>query len=107
MDQNKIQQMQFLEQNLQSLMMQKQAFQMELNETISALKEIENAEDEVYRIIGQLMIKTSKEKIKEDLMSKRKLIEIRLNSLEKQEGSLSEQAEKLREEVLGSIKKSD
>ena len=42
-DNNKIQEMQFLEQNLQNIILQKQALQMELSETNSALKEIENA----------------------------------------------------------------
>ncbi|MCK4501265.1 prefoldin subunit [Candidatus Babeliales bacterium] len=67
MDQNKIQEMQILEQNLQNLLMQKQAFQMELSETVSALKEIEKSSEDVYKVIGQLMIKVSKDKIKEEL----------------------------------------
>ena len=37
---------------------------MELSETRSALNEIENAGDEVFKIIGQLMLKTEKSKIK-------------------------------------------
>ena len=41
----KIQEMQILEQNLQNFLLQKQAFQMELSETQSALKEIENSGD--------------------------------------------------------------
>ena len=63
----KIQEMQLLEQNLQNILMQKQAFQMEQAETDSAVKEIESAGDEVFKIIGQLMIKSDKEKIKEEL----------------------------------------
>jgi prefoldin beta subunit len=105
-DQNqKIQQMQFLEQNLQAILMQKQAFQMELSETISALKEIEKSKDDVYKVIGQLMIKVSKDKIKEELKNKEKLLEARLNSLTKQEESLTEQSNSLREEIMSSIKK--
>ena len=68
----KIQEMQILEQNLQSLLLQKQAFQMELSETQSALKEIENSGEEVFKIIGQLMIKTDKSKIKQELLNKEK-----------------------------------
>ena len=55
-----IQEMQILEQNLQNILMQKQAFQMEITETQSALEEIENSGDEVYKIIGSLMIKSEK-----------------------------------------------
>ena len=63
---NKLQEMQILEQSLQNLLMQKQAFQMELAETQSALKEIEKSGDEVFKVIGQLMIKTEKAIIKEN-----------------------------------------
>ncbi|MBU0894382.1 MAG: prefoldin subunit beta [Nanoarchaeota archaeon] len=102
---NKMQELQMLEQNLQNVMFQKQAFQIELNETQSALKEIECSGEEVYKIIGQLMLKTEKPKIKEELLNKEKILNLRINSLEKQEGSLTDQLKKLRKEVMNSIKK--
>jgi prefoldin beta subunit len=101
----KIQQLQFLEQSLQSILMQKQAFQMEVSETDSALKEIENSKDDVYKIIGQLMIKVSKNKIKEELENKKKLMETRLNNLEKQEESFRKKVEELRKEFVSSNNK--
>ena len=101
----KIQEMQFLEQNLQNLLFQKQAFQMELAETESALKEIGNSKDEVFKIIGQLMIRTDKEKMKEELFNKKRVIDLRIAAIEKQEGHLAKQVEKLREEVLKTVKK--
>ena len=102
--QEKIQELQSLEQTLHPLMMQKQAFQMELNETDNALAEIAKSDDDVFKIIGQIMIKTSKNDIKEDLEKKQKLISLRLESIEKQESTLTEKAEKLREEVMKQIK---
>ncbi len=106
MEQNqKIQQLQFLEQNLQSIIMQKQAFQMEVSETNSALEEIEKSKEDVYKIIGQLMIKVSKKKIKEELENKQKLLKMRLDALTKQEESLKVQADKLRDEVMAPMKK--
>lgn len=101
----KIQEMQFLEQNLQNLLLQKQAFQIELAETQSALKEIENAGDEVFKIIGQLMIKTDKSKMKEELSNKEKILSLRIKTIEKQETSLTEQVNILRAEIMKSIKK--
>ena len=68
--QEKLQEMQFLEQNLQSLMMQKQAFQMELSETKAALKELDNYGEDVFKIVGQLMLKKDKTKMKEELNNK-------------------------------------
>ena len=101
----KIQEMQMLEQNLQNLLLQKQAFQMELNETQSASKEIEDSGEEVYKIIGQLMLRTSKSKIKEELTNKDKILSLRIKTLEKQQNSLTEQIDKLQEEAMKVFKK--
>ncbi len=89
-----------IEQNMQNLIMQKQAFSMELSETKSAQKQIEKSND-VFKIVGQLMIKSDSKSVKEDLENKEKLIEMRLNSLEKQESSLAERLEALQKEVAG------
>ena len=101
----KIQELQFLEQNLQNLLLQKQAFQMELSETQAASKEIEKAGDEVFKIIGQLMIKTDKKRLKDELENKDKILNLRINTLDKQENSLTEKLEKLRDEVMKGLKK--
>lgn len=103
--QQKLQELQFLEHNIQNLILQKQAFDLELSETKSALSELNNSSEEVYKIIGQLMIKTDKKKILEELQNKEKLFFIRINSLEKQEKSLSEKVESIREEILSENKK--
>lgn len=105
MDENKIQEMQILEQRLQNSVLQKQAFQMELAETNSAVKEIEKSGDEVFKIIGQLMIKVKKEKIREELAEKEKILELRIKTLEKQETSLSQHLDKIREEMTKLMKK--
>lgn len=95
--------MQFLEQNLQTILMQKQSFQMDLSETISALKEIKDSKEDVYKVIGQLMIKVSKEKIEEDLKNKEKILNAKLKTLDEQEGNLTVQANKLRDELMNSF----
>jgi prefoldin beta subunit len=102
-DEKTIQEMQILEQKLQNSMLQKQSFQMELAETNSALEEIDKSGDEVFKIIGQLMIKSEKSKIKEELLNKLKILELRIKSFDKQESFLNEQLEKLREEVTKSM----
>jgi len=101
---NKIQEMQILEQNLQNILVQKQTFQIELSETQSALKELEKSKDEVYKIIGQLMLKTEKNRIKEELTNKEKFIEMRLKSIEKQEEKFSDKLEEIREDIIKLIK---
>ncbi len=100
MSDNKIQEMQFLENNLQNLLLQKQAFQMEISETQSALREIEKSDNEVFKIIGQLMIKSDKSKIVDELKNKERLLELRVKSIEKQESALTDKIESLREELV-------
>ena len=98
-----IQEMQILEQNLHNILLQKQAFQMELSETTSALKEIEKS-DEIYRLIGELMLKTDKIKAKDDLLTKEKILSMRIKSIEKQEDALSKRLEELRNKITNSAK---
>lgn len=100
-----LKEIQILEQNLQNLLLQKQAFQIELSETQSALKELGNSGDEVFKIIGQLMIKTDKPQIKEELSNKEKILDLRVKAIEKQETSLVRQLDNLREELMKSMKK--
>jgi prefoldin beta subunit len=95
-----VQEIQFLEQGLQNILYQKQAFQMELSETKEALKELENSGDEVYKVIGQIMIKSEKSKIKEEMLSKIKIFELRMKNLEKQEVALTDHIEKIRDDGL-------
>ncbi|MBT3404761.1 prefoldin subunit beta [archaeon] len=102
--QENIQELQLLEQNMQNILFQKQAFQMEVVENESALNEIEKAGDDVFKIIGQLMIKSDKEKIKKELDEKQQLLNLRLKSLEKQESEFKEQLESLRKEVIDTKK---
>jgi prefoldin beta subunit len=96
----KIQEMQILEQTLQNLLLQKQAFNMELSETASAMEEISNSRDEVFRIIGQLMIKTEKKKMTDELADKEKILTLRLKSIEKQESSMMDRLRLLKEQIV-------
>jgi prefoldin beta subunit len=105
MDQKKLQELQMLEQNLQNILLQKQSFQMELAETESAIGELKNAGDEVFKIVGQLMIKSDKKKISEELNNKKKIVDLRMKTIDKQENSLTSHLRTLREEVLKSQEK--
>ncbi|MDP4039889.1 MAG: prefoldin subunit [Candidatus Pacearchaeota archaeon] len=70
---------------MQNVLMQKQAFQMELGETINALEEIKNTNESIYKLVGTIMIKADKEKTLESLGEKKRILELRNESLDKQE----------------------
>lgn len=88
MQSEKIHEIQILEQNLQSLLLQKQAFQMELNETSSALSALNQADDDVYKITGTILIKANKMELEKELNEKKKLLELRLKSIQSQENQI-------------------
>jgi|APSaa5957512622_1039677.scaffolds.fasta_scaffold23747_3 prefoldin beta subunit len=99
-NQEKLQELQILEQNLQRLMMQKQSYQMELAETGSALTEINDSKEDAYKIIGQLMIRTSREKVLEELEEKKKIFETKITTLDKQEEEFVKSADVIRNEIF-------
>ena len=93
-----------LEQTFQQLLMQKNAFSMESNETELIIKEVEKSEGEISRVIGnQVVIKTTKEAILEDMKNKKKLIDTRMKTIDEQEKEFSEKIQGLREEVMKKI----
>jgi len=98
-----IQEMQILDQNLHNILLQKQAFEMELSESKSAMKEIEKS-PEIFKLIGELMIKSDKEKIKEELLNKEKILGMRIKSIEKQENTISKRLDDLRDKLQNHIK---
>ena len=103
--QEKIQHLQILEQNLQAILMQKQTMQVELNEIVNALDELSKSTDEVYRILGGIMVKSDKKTLSNSLEEQKKLLNLRLQSLEKQEKSLEEKSHALQQEIQKSIAK--
>ena len=96
----KLQELSILEQNMQNILLQKQAFQMEISETTSAINEIKKSSDDVFKIVGQIMIRTNKDEILSELENKEKLLNLRLSSLNKQEETLNDKIISLREDVL-------
>jgi prefoldin beta subunit len=102
--QAQIQQLQMMEQTFQQLLMQKNAFSMEASETELIIKEVKKTNGEVSRIIGQqVVIKTTKEEILEEMEKKKELIETRMKSIDEQEKEFSEKIEKIREDVMKKI----
>lgn len=96
----KIQELQIFEQNMQNLLLQKQAFEIELRETQAAMKELDRSGDEVFKIIGQLMIKTDKKAMKDELEGKKKMIELRIKSFEAQENVFSKKISEMQKGLL-------
>ena len=97
--QEKIGQIQLVQQNLENFSMQRQQFQVQQTEIETALIEINNTTT-AYKLIGNIMVLTDKEKLKNDLEEKKEMLNIRINTIEKQEEKLRSKFEELQQDVM-------
>ena len=101
----KITEIQLLEQSMQSLLQQKQKFQSELVEVENALNELKNTKSKPYKIVNNIMFEAEPEDLKEELSSKKEVINIRTKNIDKQEQEIRKKTESLQKEVLKYLKK--
>lgn len=99
-----IMQLQILEQNLTTLVAQKQQFQNQLIEIESALKELKGAK-KAYKIVGNIMISAKNEDLEKDLNQKKEIAELRIKNFEKQEKALRDKASELQKQVMQKLGK--
>jgi prefoldin beta subunit len=77
---------------------------MEINETDLALKEVEKSDGDLFKIVGgQVMVKTTKEKLSADLSHKKEILQLRMKNIEGQEKEFSEKMESLRQKIMAKI----
>lgn len=98
-EQSDMEKLQLLEQNLQHYSKQRQQFQMHLKEVESALSELDNSK-ETYKIVGNIMVDADKDKLREELNSKKETYELRIKNLESQEKKIKEKAQELQQKVM-------
>lgn len=105
--QEQLMKMQQSQQNLQSIMTQKQHLEMENIETEKALEELKKTadDDNVYKHAGSILIKSTKQALIDELEERKELAKTRATVLEKQESrlkeSLKEQEAKITEMMRG------
>ncbi len=101
--QEQIMKLQQSQQNLQSIMSQKQHLEMEKAETEKALEELKKVADNdtVFKHAGTVLIKSTKKELIDELEEKQDMAKTRVTVLEKQETrvkeSLKEQESKITE----------
>lgn len=102
---NLVRELQVLEQNLQHLLIEKQSLEVDCNEINNALEELKITKEEVYRILGNIMLKSDKNILIKELEDKKKLSDLHLNSIENQEKLVQQKIDKLRKEITAEISK--
>ncbi len=106
--QEQLMKLQQSQQNLQSIMTQKQHLEMEKAETVKALEELKKVTDDdaVFKHAGTVLIKSTKQELIGELEEKQEMAKTRVTVLEKQETrvkeSLKEQESKITEMMKSS-----
>lgn len=77
--------LQLQNQQLQTIIIQKQSLLIQDKEIEKALEEMEKCGDEIYKSVGPILVKTNKEDMRNELKEERDDISIKLKSIEKQE----------------------
>ncbi len=104
MSSTNMQQLQLTQQNLENIMMQKQQIRSQLVELESALTEL-NTTDKAYKIIGKIMIASSKDDLIKDLEEKKEVAEVRLKNFNSQEEKLKKNLEEFQQKVMEEMQK--
>lgn len=84
---------------------ERQRLEAELIEVKSALEELEKASEDasVYKVVGPVLVQSSREKLLEELRERKELTETRLKLLEKQEQRAKSQLESLQKEIQSAL----
>jgi prefoldin beta subunit len=108
--QDQINRLQQLQNQLQVIQQQRSQVDQRLKEINEALEELENATDKtpIYKSVGSVLIKAEgKKKIVEELTSNKESLDIRQNSLNKQEGQTRERINELQSKVQNALSMSN
>ena len=103
MSSTNFEQLQLLQQSLQNILLQKQQIQNQILEYNSALQELKTTEA-AYKIVGKIMLATSKEELTKDLNEKKEVAEVRLKNFIQQEQRLQQEVEALQKKVVEELK---
>ena len=105
--QDQINRLQQLRVQLQMIMQQRQQVELRLKEIDDALEELDKTDTKtpVYKSVGAVLIKTKgKNEVIKDLKSDKENLDLRKNTLAKQEGRTKEKLNELQSKVQNAIK---
>jgi len=90
--------LQTYQQQTQTVLIQKESLSMQNMEIDKALEELgKTTTNDVYKVIGPILIKSNKKDLEKELNEKKETIELRLKSLKKQEDRLREKLKESQE----------
>ncbi|OYT29586.1 prefoldin subunit beta [Thermoplasmatales archaeon ex4572_165] len=105
--QDQLTRLQQLQSQYQVIQQQRQQVEVRLKEVEDALEELENVKEKtpIYKSIGSLLIKAEgKKQVTEELESTKESLDVRKNSLHKQEGRTREKLTEIQSKVQNAMK---
>jgi prefoldin beta subunit len=102
-EQQLLNQAQLYQQQMQTIMMQKENISIQLLEIKKALDETEKVEAkrEIYKVSGPILIKSTKAEVLKDLKEKQETLNVRMKTLESGEKKAKAKISELREKLTG------
>ena len=98
-------QFQTYQQQLQSVLIQKETMQLQLMEITKALEELDSTKNEkAYKITGQIRVSKPVEELKKELAETKEAIEVRVNSLGKTEEKITTKLKEMETELRKLVK---
>ncbi len=104
--QDQINRLQQMRMQLQMILQQRQQVELRLREIEEALEELDKTEEKtpIYKSVGAILIKMKgKNEVTKELKSNKESLDLRKNSLEKQEGSTKEKLNELQSKVQNAL----
>ena len=108
--QDQLARLQQLQAQYQVIQQQRQQVELRLKEVEDALEELQNVKEKtpIYKSIGSLLIKAEgKKEVTKELESTKESLDVRKNSLHKQEGRTREKLTELQSKVQNAMKTSN
>jgi len=93
-----------VQEQLQSLAMQKEQFSERKEEYKEALKEVEAASGKIYLAVGGAIVEVGKEHAIKNIKEKQEVSDMRLGMIKKQNDDLVKKEQELRTEINSAIK---
>lgn len=100
--------LQTFQQQMQTVLIQKESLNIQNMEIDKALEELKKATTEdVYKAVGPILIKSTKKDLEKELTEKKETVDLRLKSLQKQEDRLKEKLKESQERFEEFLKGQD
>jgi prefoldin beta subunit len=95
---------QMMQEQLQSIAMQREQFKAQKEELKEALAEVEKAKGKIYLTVGGVMVEVDKETATKSIKEKQESNTMRVTILDKQFDDLSKKEQSLRAEITAALK---